>query len=273
MADSQADANGFVLTRETHSLTLTTATYARQSGHGSVAGYTLSGGRLFTFSGRIFGATPAERQVGISALESVIRPEGIPGAGLYPLDFETSDGKLWTVAAKVYSGLELREDESEGYSPTLSFTFQLFAEDPAFVSRTGHAGSGGVGIVGGCTLPAALPVPMSLSYGDVVLVNPGNTETPLYARVVGSALNPCLRNTTTGKFYKLLTSTSDLVLDNRTRGVIVEDAGVNKKAYRASGSEYLMLAPGANVLRLTVDNWSVDLGIEVSYAFNDLWLA
>lgn len=92
-------------------------------------------------------------------------------------------------------------------------------------------------------------------------------------RVQGTAINPCIRNITTGKFYKLATTTADLVLDNRTRGVVIEDAGANVKAYRTAGSEYITLVPGVNNLRLTLDNWMVGVPITFSITFNDPWLA
>lgn len=157
MSDSQAQTNGFILTRETHALNLTTASYSRQSGHGAVTGYSVSGGRLFTFSGKLFGATPAERQSAITRLESVIRPEGIPGAGLYPLTFETAGGRTWSIQAKVYSGLQLTEAEDEGFSPVIGFTFELFAEDPAFVSQMVQMTNAGASLVGGMLLPTHLP--------------------------------------------------------------------------------------------------------------------
>lgn len=63
LSDDNAQANHIVLQSAEFGIDLRTEQYDKQNYHGSYTSHTISGGRLFTFTGYVFGASKALRYI------------------------------------------------------------------------------------------------------------------------------------------------------------------------------------------------------------------
>lgn len=145
--------------------------------HGGYDSSTLSGPRIFLFSG-IFYGTKTQIEAGFTALKKIITYENFPSLsnrGFYPLYFTDQRGKSVFINAKVYKPLEVEESDAN----TLKFTFTLLSEDNLYYSTTEKVIAGGIGVYGGFEIPFDIPFDLTSGTGFVTLTNDGNKPAPV----------------------------------------------------------------------------------------------
>lgn len=158
--------------------------------------------------------------------------------GFYDLIWEDCNGVEKFVKAKVS---QMPEPQGDQCGATVEFTFQLQTETPDIYSTTEKEVVGGIGVLGGFTLPTTLPTPLSGYAGTITLTNEGNWNAPIEVRVEGNVVNPRIINTTNDEAYKLETTTLDLIYNNRnpnnrpTETIVVTNLGVDIREFRRSG--------------------------------------
>jgi len=75
---SAGNAYNILINDSNKTANLRTSITNKENFHGSRSTNTLGSGRLFIISGQVFGATFAERQIGVDKLNDLIKPEGLP---------------------------------------------------------------------------------------------------------------------------------------------------------------------------------------------------
>ena len=123
------------------------------------------------------------------------------------------------------------------------------------------------------SLPAELPSSLYSVIGGITFQSSGNMPAPCKIEVIGTCVNPKVINHTTGTFYKVDTTTSDFILDNRSSTIEVLDGTVDISAYRASGSQPLFILPSENTFVVEVDNFSIDSTVTVEFTYRDTYIA
>lgn len=269
---TSAYANKIVITDVNKNITLRTKIFEKQNYHWVSKSNTLSWWRLFTFKFTIFWNTKAERYIWQQLLESIIVPESNPWATewLYPLYWKNDNWTPIYCNACVYSTPQY--DDIDPWNPTINWTFELFAPNPEYYSVTQKTNDWDYWRKGWFVMPFIIPFAMTKNLWEVIANNAWNFACPLRITVVWSIENPKITNITTGKFYWLNKTTTNLVIDNTWTTFIITDEWINAKADRMTGSEILRLNPWNNTLILTWDNFDRESSIDRDLFYNDTFI-
>ncbi|MDD3302285.1 MAG: phage tail family protein [Candidatus Gracilibacteria bacterium] len=244
----------------------------KQNFHGSRSTNTLAEGRLFTFTGLIYGATYQERQIGIDFLNGIIKPEGLPtetNRGFYQLTWEDWNGNKFKTQAKVFSMCDFKHIPNE---PIIEFTFELYSEQAWYYGFEDLIYTGvDTGNIVGIQLETIFEFSLSQISNTIQITNSGDFVAPCSIRLQGTLENPVIYNNTTQTAYRLDgVTTTDLIIDNRGEILIVTDKGLNISRYRGSGSSSIFLNPGINEIFIFGDN--VDPSITVTIEYNHTYI-
>lgn len=147
LADSGASTNKIILQTVSKELTLDTKIENLTNYHGATTYQTVAGGRLFTFTGKIFGLTRADRYIGQKWLNDIIMPNGIlEDAAEFPLTWTDDGGNAFTTQARVYSVPTFNHALG---SDVIDFSFELFSPTATYKGTALHTETIGWGMYGG----------------------------------------------------------------------------------------------------------------------------
>lgn len=245
LSDSLSATQRVVVQSVTHSVVLELPQRDLPRG-GTVTGTPTPKGRLFSFSGVIFGATEAQRATGQAIINALVAPNET-GKTLTWQD-DTGGSTVYSVTAKVSEMPKYKHDLAQ---PIIEFSFELFSDSPVYFGATNTA-SGSTGSYGGMTLPNTFPFTLSGVVGGISVTNAGSTFAFPKITVTGSALNPVVGNASTGDFYRVVKTTSLLVVDSEN--LAVTDAGTDCTQFRGERSIFPTLSPGANTILVMVQS-------------------
>ena len=271
LSGDTAVASNYTVNQWVNSTVLRTEVFNRENYHGSTTSKTLASGRIFTLTGIIFSDTASTRDTAKKIIDNVIKPVWL----LWDSEFNTLTWKdeaenQYKAQAKVYRMPSYSKDLGTG---VINFDFDLYVEDSTYQGNTDETESWSIWQIGGMTLPTILPATMGGIIGGITVNNGGNFIAPCRIQVTGSLDNPVVRNTTTGRYYGISASTTDLILDNTSRPFVITDAWVNASGNRLAGSEMILLNPGDNVLVVTCHNYTDDSGVTVTISYNDTYIS
>lgn len=271
LSDTQASTNRIAIQDVNKNVWLRTEIYTKQNYHWVNTSNTLAEWRLFTFDFAIFG-TREERAKGQEVLNSIIVPENNPGSTdwLYTLQWDTDDGETVSCQARVY-GMPNYDSIDPG-DHIITGSFELFAPNPEYYSATQKTNSSEYGRRGWFKLDTTFDFKMNELLAEIVVDNTGNFSAPMKINVVGSIDNPVITNVTTGSFYGLDKTTTDLIIDGTGNSFIVTDDWVNAKASRKAGSEIVRLIPWTNKIIVTGGDFDYDSTITIDLFYNDTYL-
>lgn len=308
LSDDTALLNNIVLQDVKKWITLNTTVFNKQTYHGSILSNTLASGRLFTFSWQIFWKTKEERANWQKKLNDIIKPEWIfwDNQWFYDLNFFQDDWSRVKCKARVYTMPDYQTSVEQNY--IINFTFDLFVQEPYFVSYEDKSVDQTVStLMWWNTLPNLLPNTLNwfivITYtqenildvdGNILLDVEGNEimdlvqnptgtfpnannlwnfDWPVRIQVIWELENPKITNLTNWRFYSLeWITTNDLIIDNTGKEFIVTDEWVNVKSFRWSGSKQLLISPGINEFNVSADNLSIDSTYRIIINYNDYYI-
>jgi hypothetical protein len=110
------------------------------------------------------------------------------------------------------------------------------------------------GVASGVVLPWTLPVLLGDVSGTAVVVNNGNSYSPLDISIIGPGLDFTIINQTNGQSFKIegLSLIAGQTIEVSGTDLTVKQAGVSVYQYVASDSQFLQLTPGNNTLAFYV---------------------
>jgi hypothetical protein len=263
--------NRIVISLDNKNLVLRTTINDKQNYHWSTKTATLASGRLFTFSFSIFWDR-TQRYTWQQILESIIIPEFNPWdtEWLYVLSWLNDNWDRVKCNASVYSTPQY--NTMRAWDTVITWSFELFAPNPEYYSNVGKTNNWDYWMFGWFTMPFTMPFIMDKTLAEVNATNSWNFTAPCRIEIVWSIENPKITNMTTGKFYKLNKTTTNLVLDSTWTLFIVEDEWVNVKSYRATWSEIIRLNPWVNKLLLTWDSFDYESSLDWNIYYNDTFI-
>lgn len=226
--------------------------FSNENADGIYSSNVTTGARYFDFTWRIYW-TKQEIELAYKKLKEIIKSEDFPS--LYNRWFYSLKwtDKRWIdvkIQAKVYKPLKTEEMEHN----MLSFTFTLLADNPLYTSQTENTETWGLGIMWWNTLPNIMPNVLDWAVNTITLTNNWDKKASLYIQVLWNLTNPRITNISTGQSIKILTNTTILVIDNRTKPFIVTENWVSIKASKRW--EFIYLAPWENKLVITSENYT-----------------
>ncbi|MGB0707303.1 MAG: hypothetical protein ACPGTI_08860 [bacterium] len=242
----------------------------RQDFHGVISSPTFMEGRLIGIDGQIFNTSKTSRGTIRKTIQDIFKFESFPDEDneFKRLEFTDDDGADWFILCKLRSALEFSHEPGESI---ISFSGELFAEDPLIRSSALQSVNGNYGRLGGVNLEVNLPLSMNQVINGFTASNDGNIAAPTkvtITAVTDTIVNPKIMNYTTGKFYKVETTLAvgeQLVIDS---GLLGEKPSVTKidafgtstaiGASRAAGSNLIYVIPGSNTFVLLGDNFDID---------------
>ncbi len=301
MSDSNSTVNKFIITGTNKTVKLDTSIFPRVNYHGDTSSFTLARGRLFTFDWVLFWETKVDRQVSQDKLASVIKPVWSPSSSdtwFETLIFKTDWGTELQVQAKVFSMPTFDEQIADWFSPTVNFTFELYSEDPTLSWIVDIVESGYAWIYAGVVLwnswvllddtftsenlksdsSAIVPTMYGLIMDDVInsitLTNDWNFFAPCEIVITGSIINPRSVNFANSRFFQIDETTTNLIVDNRSRPFTATDEWVNVLASRSDGSKFIYVEPWDNIFLVVSSNfdWDDQQAVAVSVTFRDTYL-
>lgn len=209
--------------------------------------------RQFSLSGMVIGATVAElewRRDFLSAAFDLLA-NGLEQS----IDFTLPSG----LQKRINAGLTGTPsfDPSAEIVNACTFDLAFEASFPFLVDATPTSQSVGLAALGGGTVPASVPMSLSVnSGGSVYAANTGTAPSYPTARFQGPVVNPSLRNVTTGRELRLnltLLSGEWVDLDFKTKSVI-DNYGTTR--YAAKSGDWWTLAKGTNEVRFLSDTYN-----------------
>jgi len=226
--------------------------------------------RRFEFECSIIADTCEAKDSAYNYIFWILQPDYNPyslNRGFYDLEWEDCTWLTKTTKAKV---TQMPQPEGEQCTPTMDFTFVLESETPDIYSTTEKTATGTIGFHWWFTLSTPLPTPLSWWAGTIELNNEWNRNAPIQVRVEGNCINPKIINITNNQAYKLDTTTTDLVYNNRninnrpTETLVVTDLWNDIRQFRKSWIG-VTLDPWLNNLVVLTDNYPNDAIVTVSF--------
>jgi hypothetical protein len=157
------------------------------------------------------------------------------------------------------------------------FMFSLICPNPIIYSQTLNVQSGTGSVTSsGALFPLVFPINFGGGTGATVTVtatNGGNFDGFPIVTVTGPIDNPWVRNTTTGESFYLdnlsLVGGEYVTVDNSLRTVVKSDSTNLYGNLRFPASQWISLAPGANVIELRAGGAVSTATLEVDW--RDSW--
>jgi len=220
-----------------------------------------TGARYFEFTGRIYG-TKTERELWYQKLKEAIKSEDFPSIvnrGFHTLKWSDKRGQDVQIQAKVYKALSTKEARHN----MLEFSFTLLADQPLYQSQTENTETGGLGRLWGNTLGNTLPNTLDQGLGGIIIDHQWDKKAPIYIKALWSLSNPRATNITTWQSLKILTSTTILEIDNRSKPFKITEDGSNIKSTKRW--EFIYLAPGENKIIISAEGGDQDVEVTIKY--------
>ena len=239
----------------------------RASDHGSFIFAQWLSSRTITFEGDIIGNDTTDFNTKIDSLRAAFSPQAAP----LPLQFSIPGGvdkRVYCVPSRLVFPVNVDYSMQMG-----GWSAELRAEDPRIYSETYYNYDIGPYIENGITFNITFNVNFGGTSGgglSQTLTNNGTIGTFPYVVFQGPAVNPKLRNLTTGETLALninLASTDIFVVDFQAR-TIMQDAYSRYSSLDIS-STWWQLAPGDNVIKLEAGSTTGSTKATVSY--RDAW--
>ncbi len=276
LGDSAGDTNHLVIQEMRKDVKLRTTIYDKQTYHGSNSSFTLAGGRVLRLRWQIFWTDASDRMIWQTLLNGLIIPEAIPtdtNRGFYELTYEDDNWAKLKCLAKVY---EMPIYSNNLWSPIIDFSFKLYVEESYVLWYTDEVWTGSQWLYWGIKLWTTLGKAMNDNFNAISCDNNWNFMSPCKIEVVGTVVNPKILNTLTWWYYKLWTTTTNLVIDNTWKTPVVADDWVNVSWYRTDWSTTQYIYPWVNDMlllwdNLTRNNYSWDT-VTVTISYNDSFI-
>jgi len=264
-----------------HNTVLRTDINEKANWHWSYSSDTLASGRIFKFTGKVFGTDKENRELAKRALNFCIQPDGQPytyGRGFYDLTRTDGAGLNKIVKAKVYKAPEYSSGGSGANFENVEF--ELLAENETIFTDERKEVNG---VVWGSslwimTLDTTFPVPLddfeAISW-NLICNNEWNRQTPLRLEINGEVKNPKIINLTNSMGYKLGKTTTKLVYDNINtendprKNLLITDNGVNISEFRINGG-WIYLQPWINQIVVLSDEPSTAT-VKVLFRDGRIW--
>ncbi len=263
--DQYARTNNFAIQTVQKNVSLRTDIFNKQNNHGWRITKTLASPRLFTFTWKVFWDTVWNFNWKTLLNNALVLD------WYHELSWEDDWWTRYKTSAKVYKMPTYKVDRL--WIPYESFTFELISEDSEYISSTAYQWSGEVWLEWWITLSTELPVVLGWVIWTITMHNLWNHPAFTKVTVTWEIENPEIRNTTTGKFYKLNTTTTNLIIDNTVSPITAKDNDVNVKQYRVTWSTALILEPWENVMSLVWDNFSLASDITFTIDYNYTYIS
>jgi len=235
----------------------------KEGQHGVWDFFSFYGKRLITFEGVIVGANELEVHTKKELMQSVLELPAQPTStndGTVIIKWTDPLGRLVQTEAKIASTIRLHRGMKQLFR--LDFQFSLKSADPTIESQTLYQVNGLRGYpLTGIFLPFLSAFTMIANYiNSFTVTNSGNTEANLVVRLYGGSMftitNPTITNLTTGKSMKINTTLTDATkyvsIDSKT-GAVLDQSGNDLSGLIVTGSEFVRLKIGSNVLFYTSD--------------------
>lgn len=146
----------------------------------------------------------------------------------------------------------------------LEFSFTLLADQPLYQSQTENTETGGIGILGGNTIPNIIPNTLGTwTLNEIVINHEGDKKAPFYIKIIGTLENPRITNATNGQSLKILATTTSLEVDNRQKPFKVTDNWSNIKSTRRW--EFVYLSPGENKIVVSIEGGDSEASVTIKY--------
>lgn len=243
---------------------------ARLRRHGLRPGESFAGGRSVEVVLEAAATTDAALREALVALSSATAP----GAPEFQVTLRlpgVADGQevaFWARARRRSIPINL-----EFFYRLPLVTLELFATDPRLYSATEQTKNTSVQQVGaGMSFPETFPLVFGSlgSSGTITCRNDGNFDSPPVFTITGSATQPRIENLTTGKtmeFTGTVGSAETLTVDVDERSILLN--GTPAFPLLASGSEWIDLIPGPNIIRFRT---FAGLTADLSVTWRSAWL-
>lgn len=266
LSDLSAKNNYVVIQENAKQLNLRTKVFDNLNAFWSRTTNTVAWGRLFSFTGQVFWDR-ANAQIWQDTLNNLL----IPDSEFYELTWTDDWGTEYKTKAKVY--------QMPIYSPTLDndivdFTFQLYSEDAEFNWIVDFTATGAIWNLWWVELGVVLWTELWEALGEIEIINEWNWNAKTRVNIIWQITNPKVLNLNNWEFYKLNTTTGNLIIDNRETPIIVEDNLVNVKEYREAWSVWLTLEPWLNRVIVIWTPFDVDnpTSITVTIEYNNTYI-
>lgn len=228
----------------------------KEGQHGIWDFFSFYGKRLITFSGVIVG----ENEENVMEIQDQLKLVcGLPieptdsNSGIITIKYTDPRGRALQTTGKIYSSPRFSRVMREQFK--LAFQIVLKSADPTIESQDLVADTGTRGyFAGSIQLPTKIATTMPIGEKQAIIVtNNGNAYSNPTITIHGPLTNPRIDNLTTAKYTALtyaLTAGHYLII-NTADGTVVDDLGVDQSAHLDSGSEFIKLKNGNNVILLT----------------------
>jgi len=276
MWDSVWWTNHLVIQEMKKDVKLRTSIYNNQAYHWSTSSFTLAEWRVLRFKWQIFWTTESDRMIWQTLLNSIIIPEAIPtddNRGFYELTYEDDSWAKLKCQAKV---LEMPIYNNGLWHPVIDFSFKLYVEESYVLWYTDEVVNWYQWLYWWIQLPNTLSKKFNYWYNKISCDNNWNFPSPCRIEVVWTVINPKVLNTKNWWYYKLNTTTTDLVIDNTWKQITITDWWNNVSGYRAEWSTTQYIYPWVNDILVLWDNlhynnydWDT---VTVKISYNDAFI-
>ena len=235
--------------------------FDRPNVDGAIVPNQLYGGRLISFSGRVYATTVSAYRTLRRTLEQAVAIQRTAGV-LYPITLKMTTMDDLALQVEVYTKAFEFPDKDMLFS---TFRMDLFAPSLFLLGQTLKTRNLYTFFGGGMEIPTAIPMDMNVGGESVdILDNLGNVNANPIITLVGPLNTPTITNETTGEAmtisYNLNVNTKRIVIDTEKRTVVyyasLSAAGTNLRS--ALTGDFITLAPGNNSVKLTLASYNAD---------------
>lgn len=259
----------------------------KQASHGVSDSLSFYDERILTFDGEIDGSSQSDRKTKEEALKQCLALpllESYASAdGYYLIQITDEDGALKQCYAKIVSGPSMAILDDADPSRR-GFAFVMMAKDPFLYGQTLNTQSGNETSQGTnfTVIQGTSPkIPFTLydaTPTSITCTNSGPLAAPTLIIIYGPTTSPEVLNQTTGVFMTLtgltLASGERVEMDFNAKSITKYDASetaTNASGYLSADSNWISLAPGANVITLLDSNPDV-LSATISVKWRNTYL-
>ncbi len=235
--------------------------FDRPNVDGAIVPNQLYGGRLISFTGRVFASDIVTYRQLRRTFERACAIQRVNGV-LYPISLKMTTMDDLELQVEVYRKSLDFPDKDLLFS---QFRLDLFAPSLYLLGQTQKIKNIYTFFGGGMAIPMGIPLDFSTGGSSTdVLNNAGDVDAYPLITLVGPLDNPTITNETSGEqmviAYNLTTNQKSIVIDTEKRTVIYYSSptatGVNARSYLTG--DFLTLHPGDNYIKLTLGTYNPD---------------
>lgn len=235
--------------------------FDRPNVDGAIVPNQLYGGRLISFTGRVYASTVSAYRALRRTLETAVAIQRTAGV-LYPITLKMTTMDDLALQVDVYTKAFDFPDKEMLFG---NFRLDLFAPSLILLGQTLKTKNIYTFYGGGMAIPTEIPMDMDAGGVSVdILNNAGNVNAYPIITLTGPLDTPTITNETTGESmaiaYNLTTNQKRIVIDTLNRTVVYyatpTGSGTNKRSVLTG--DFITLAPGDNSVKLTLSAYDPD---------------